>query len=152
MGYERFHYYVYGRKFTLVTDHLPLVHIFSKQKGLPEMSANRVSRWAMTLMNYDFVIKYRRTKDHANCDVLSRFPYRNSPIDYGADECTELFHVSMEEAYLDSKLIAKETRREPILSKVAMYVQEGWPNEVSSVQAKNVDISDLRVYWSRRHQ
>ena len=151
---KRFHYYVYGRKFLLVTDHLPLVHIFGRQKGLPEMSANRISRWALTLMNYDFDIKYRKTKDHANCDVLSRFPNLNKgpPGDLKPDECSELFSVSMEEAYLDAKLIAKETKRDPVLSKVALYVLDGWPDDIKSVKASDVDVSELKAYWNRRHQ
>ena len=40
---RRFHYYLYGREFELVTDHMPLTHIFNRSKGISEMSSNRLS-------------------------------------------------------------------------------------------------------------
>ena len=148
---QRFHYYVYGRKFTLVTDHQPLVHIFGHKKALPEMSTNRISRWALKLMNYDFEIQYRNTKDHANADMLSRFPCKvQHPKVH--DECYELFEIAMEEAYLDAKLVAKETKADPLLSKVAMFVLDGWPHTMENIEAHDVDLSELKCFWNRREQ
>ena len=41
-GVKEFHQYVYGRHFTLETDHKPLTYVFGKGKGLPQMAASRV--------------------------------------------------------------------------------------------------------------
>ena len=38
---KRFHQYLYGRKFTLVTDHQPLCKIFG-EKGVPALAAARM--------------------------------------------------------------------------------------------------------------
>ena len=115
------------------------------------MSANRISRWALTLTNYDYDIKYRNTKEHANADMLSRFP-RSVPHKEGPDEFHELFSVAMEESYLDARLVAKETRADPILSKVAMYVLDGWPQNLDSIAGHDIDLSGLKCYWNRREQ
>ena len=141
---KRFHIYLYGRHFSLVTDHKALTFIFGSNKCIPEMSASRITRWAIFLMNYDFEIKYRNTKDHGNADMLSRLP-RSVQHCKERDECADMFSLSMEEALLDATLIAKELKRDPILSKVLSYILEGWPEHLS-------ETADLNSYWVRRKE
>ncbi|XP_073841558.1 uncharacterized protein [Musca autumnalis] len=69
---QRFHKMIFGRKFTLHTDHKPLLTIFGSKKGIPVYTANRLQRWALILLTYDFDIKYTNTKDFGHADVLSR--------------------------------------------------------------------------------
>ncbi|CAB4027350.1 Transposon Tf2-6 poly, partial [Paramuricea clavata] len=49
---ERFHVYLYGSKFELVTDHKPLEVIYSKNSTPPA----RVQRWVLRLQSYDFTV------------------------------------------------------------------------------------------------
>ena len=51
-GIKKFHQYVYGRKFTLVTDHKRLTTILGPKKGIPMLAASRLQRWAMLLAAY----------------------------------------------------------------------------------------------------
>ena len=37
---KKFHQFLYGRKFIVVTDHKPLVTLFAPDKGTPAMAAN----------------------------------------------------------------------------------------------------------------
>lgn len=39
-GVKKFHSYIFGRQFTLVTDNKPLQHIFRPKKGIPVMASN----------------------------------------------------------------------------------------------------------------
>ena len=41
-GVRRFHQYLYGQNFTLVTDHKPLTTIFGPKKGIPPLAAARL--------------------------------------------------------------------------------------------------------------
>eukprot|EP00731_Ephydatia_muelleri_P006906 Em0003g1154a len=41
----KFYQYVYGRKFTLRTDHKPLEHILGANQEIPKMAANRLQSW-----------------------------------------------------------------------------------------------------------
>lgn len=43
-GLCQFNQYIYGRPFTLLTDHKPLTIIFNPNKGIPQFLANRLRR------------------------------------------------------------------------------------------------------------
>ena len=57
-GIKKFHQYVYGRTFTLVTDHQPLTTILGPKRGVPPLAAARMQRWALLLSAYTYQIQY----------------------------------------------------------------------------------------------
>jgi len=73
-GVQKFHKYLYGRRFKLITDHKPLTYIFAPKKEVPTLAALRLQRWSLILMAYQYDIEYRRSGDHGNADYLSRAP------------------------------------------------------------------------------
>ena len=73
-GINKFHSYLYGRKFVLYTDHKPLTTILGPKQGIPPLAASRLQRWALILAGYDYKIEYKSTTAHANADMLSRLP------------------------------------------------------------------------------
>ena len=48
-GVCRFHQFLYGHSFTLVTNHQPLCKIFGSKQGIPTIVAARLQRWAIVL-------------------------------------------------------------------------------------------------------
>ena len=144
-GIKKFNIYLYGRKFKLITDHRPLTYIFGKNR-LPQMASSRVNRWSLFLSEYDYTIEYRSTKQHANCDFLSRLPCSTSvKTSEVQDDLAEIFAVTLEDAYIDAELIARETRKDLVLSKVFGYIHEGWP---SNLKAEG----DMQAFWNRRDE
>ena len=71
---RKFHHFLYGRKFILVTDHKPLLSLFGPTKTTPQLAANRLARWALMFSEYEYTVEYRKTSDHGNADALSRLP------------------------------------------------------------------------------
>ncbi|OMH83426.1 Retrovirus-related Pol polyprotein from transposon [Zancudomyces culisetae] len=63
---KKFRYYVYGRTFTVRTDHKAILNIFNGKDLI-----GRIARWAMTLRNYDFNIEHIPGK-YNPADGLSR--------------------------------------------------------------------------------
>ena len=58
-GIKKFHSYIYGRKFTLLTDHKLLTTIFSPKSSLPALAAARLQRWAKILSTYQYDVEFR---------------------------------------------------------------------------------------------
>ena len=67
-----FRHYLYGRHFTLSTDHQPLNWLMTSDK-----LTGKLARWALILQEYDFTIKYRPGTTNLNADSLSRNPLNN---------------------------------------------------------------------------
>ena len=117
-GIKRFHQYLYGRKFTLVTDHKPLLAILGPKKGIPPLAAARLQRWAVLLSAYTYDIRYKSTVAHSNADGLSRLPL---PIDMKVGESQEasLYFVSrMECLPVTVAQMQQVTCTDPCLSNV----------------------------------
>ena len=65
---KTFKNYVYGNRFTIVTDHKPLLWLKSADNN------TRVQKWRLKLSDYEFDIVYKPGKQNANADALSRNP------------------------------------------------------------------------------
>ena len=64
---ERFHVYLYGIRFKVLTDHKPLEVIYSKV----HKPSSRIERWVLRLQNYDFIVEYLPGPENI-ADTLSR--------------------------------------------------------------------------------
>ena len=120
-GLKRFHQYLYGRtcKFQILTDHKPVTSILGPKSGIPPLAAARLKRWALLLTGYNYNIQYRSSKAHGNVDGLSCLPFHNC----STPESTE-FNVYQRAAL---EVTARQIARDPVLSKVVLYVRKGWP-------------------------
>ena len=126
-GVKRFHQYLYGRKFVLVTDHQPLCKIFGEKEDVPTLAAARMQRWALLLGAYQFSIKHIHGKQNVCADCLSQLPVfaKRHPV--------EKIQVIMEIDTLPvtAKQIAKLSARDSMLGSVLQAVQHGgWPQVV----------------------
>ena len=70
---EKFNDYLYGNKFTVLTDNNPLTYVLTSAK----LDATG-HRWMAALASYDFDIKYIPGKKNIDADCLSRLPKSSS--------------------------------------------------------------------------
>ena len=78
-GVKKFHYFLCGRRFTIKTDHKPLLGLLGENKPLSLMASARVLRWAMLLSAYNYQLTYSPAKQQTHCDALSRLPLPDTP-------------------------------------------------------------------------
>ena len=141
---KKFHQFLYGRRFILVTDHKPLEALFGPTKPTPALAANRLARWALMLSQYDYKIEYRSTKNHANADVLSRLPVGDDPQFDGEESGEDLDTVctiktiGTQLSPTDPRIMVKETSHDKVLSTVIRYTQNGWPPHIDKKQTNTV--------------
>ncbi|KRZ14128.1 Transposon Tf2-8 polyprotein [Trichinella zimbabwensis] len=121
-GVKKFHEYLYGRQFTIITDHKPLLGLFAPKKETPQILSPRMLRWSTLLNAYNYAINYRPGKEIANADALKTID--NSPL-HGKD-------------------IARITAKHPILTRVLSWAWKGWPKSVSDER--------LKPYVTRQHE
>ena len=69
---KKFHRFLHGRRFTLQTDHRPLLSIFGSKKGLLTHIANRLQRCGTISLNYDFMMEFLLPSKLCHADGLSR--------------------------------------------------------------------------------
>ena len=129
-GIKKFHQYLYGRKFTLVTDHKPLKAILGPKKGIPSLAAARLQRWAIILASYNYELEFRPTQEHCNADALSRLPLpRPQHIESSCDP--SVFNIrQIKSLPLTFRSIQRATQSDPILKQVYQYTTKGWPNGI----------------------
>ena len=128
-----FHIYLYGKQFTLYTDHKPLEIIYSPKSKPPP----RIERWALRLQPYQFNIVHMAGKTNP-ADVLSRLPLENQPFRERniAEEYINYVTINAVPKALSLEQIASATKADPILQQVQCCLNGAeWP-----------DVPDLKPY------
>ena len=142
-GLKGFHQYLYGWKFTLITDHKPLLTILGPKKEIPPLAAARLQRWAVLLSIFNYDIKFKSTHDHGNVDGLSRLPLPKV-IQEGEAHEVSLFNIAQINFLpVTATQMSKATQTDPCLSKILQYVKQGWPTTVPE---------SLRPYKTRSNE
>ena len=151
-GINKFHNYLYGRHFSIESDHQPLSYFFNEKKGTSLTASSRIQRWALTLSAY----QYKTGKSLCNTDALSRPP---RPVTTNSDKLPgDLVHLidHSSTTAVNAEAIKDWTSKDPVLSQVRRYVMVGWPDNVSTdlkpYQSRSTELSTLDgcVLWGAR--
>ncbi len=155
-GVKRFHYYLYGRTFTILSDHQPLKHLLGETRAIPPMASARIQRWALTLSAYDYHIEFKPGSLNSNADVLSRLPFPEEPVEVPLPGETILLMENLQALPVTSAQLAKWTDRDPTLAKVQDNVLRGWQhsNEVNMLpyqrRKDELSLEAGCVFWGSR--
>lgn len=152
---KKFHYYIYGRRFKLQTDHKPLLAIFGSKSGIPAYTASRLQRYALRLLAYDFEIEYVKTDSFGYVDVISRLMKNHERTNEDTviasirtDEMVQCFAIEtamkLPIKFVDIK---EATGKCNVLSEVMKLIENGWPPT-----AKKIANDEVKKFFNVRHQ
>ncbi|KMQ92088.1 integrase core domain protein [Lasius niger] len=128
VGVKKLHNYLYGRPFEIRTDHRPLLEILGREQKTPDVLSPRMLRWSIVFSAYNYHLIYVSGKDIGNADGLSRLPLPTADITVPHME-EVLMLESAPEPLLDVRM-KKETKKDPVLSRLLHYLWFGWPQTV----------------------
>ena len=120
---KKFHSYLFGRSFELVTDHKPLLALLSEHWGTSPQASAHIHRWSLLLSMYEKTLKFRRTEAHGNADALSRLPLPVAPVKTETPPELVLLMEHLEDSPVTADHIRVWTRRGPQLGSV--YIKDG---------------------------
>ena len=140
-GVKRYNQYLYGRRFTILSNHKPLEGIFHSSRQLSTMSTARIQRWVLTLGAYDYQVVYKPGSSIPHADCLSRLPLSDSPRVVPEARESILMMEVMEASMVTVQSIKQHTRRDPVLACVLDQVISGW---------KHSDDEALKPYLQRK--
>ena len=129
---KQFRPYIYGKKFTIFTDHRPLQWLWSLKEP-----NSKLIRWRTKLEEFDFDVVYKKGKQNTNADALSRIRLTDLNVITQSDLDSILPQFDDEELLE----IAQEMSiaiTEPTTSHVPPYVGQG-------IGRKDIKLTDTPV-------
>ena len=144
-GIQKFHNYLYGRKFIIHSDHKPLMYILNASKSIPTMASPRVIRWSLLLSAYSYELRYRPGNQQANADALSRLPLPDHPQIIPEPAETVLLMNELSHSPTSAIDIRTWTSKDPTLSQVLRATLRGWREGTPKDP-------ELTPYYDRRHE
>ena len=142
-GLTKFHQYLSGRQFTIVTDHRPLLGIFKPGKPIPAHLSPRLLRYALLLASMNYKLVYRPGSAIGHADYLSRHPVETSPDSQDPDPAGVYLLEARDLPGLSSQDVARATANDSILSHVLKWTINGWPPSV---------LAEFSVYYRKRDE
>lgn len=128
-GVKKFHPYLFGRHFTLITNHKPLLSILSSKKGIPSLAAARLQHWAILMSAYGMRWSSSPRITMVMPMDCDGFLYQWKLVRSILQNQVLIFNISQIEALpVTASAVRKATRKDLILSKVFQYTRLGWPS------------------------
>lgn len=130
---EKFHYYLYGKQFFVVTDHKPLEIIF----GPSSRPCLRIERWVLRLASYDYKVIYKPGNTNI-ADPFSRL-CQTLPSKESFDEISEAWIREIAELARPKAIVMDEFQRaskdDEWMQSVKNALHSGkWPAELRNIE------------------
>ncbi len=137
-GCEKFHTYLYGTTFDLITDHKPLELIFNNPNSKPPA---RIERWGLHLQEYSFNVKYRPGACNP-ADFMSGHPWEPSANEEQklTEQYVNFLTTRAVPKAMNLQEIIEETNQDETLQTVKKLIQSGkWYEIGRTITVENLE-------------
>lgn len=121
-GIEFFRPYLYGRKFTVVTDHRPLIALFSHRNP-----SSKLTRIRLDLSDYDFEIVYKKGSNNTNADALSRIKIDSATLKTMIPSEND---ESLKKTLIVTRGMINEQRKEVVANEAKDNISQSEPDQL----------------------
>ncbi|CAM1291118.1 Uncharacterised protein at_DN1466 [Pycnogonum litorale] len=144
---ERFHQYVYGRKFIVENDHKPLKFLFKKSLS---SCPPRIERLMIRLQKYNFTFEWIPGKALLIPDTLSRSPQLHTEADaelHDELQCqVHMIQTSLPFSETKLKQFNSAIESDEEMTQLKQMILNGWPEQISEVP------NSMTKYWNFREE
>ena len=112
--------FLLGRKFKLISDHLPLQFLLNPNRSLPKVTSARIQRWALHMTAFDYEIEYVKGEKIPHADALNRLDFCDSQIDKN-DEVSFVHWIDTDVLKMDE--IQNETQQDKLLMSIISRIK-----------------------------
>ncbi len=155
-GVQRFHSFLFGHSFELVTDHQPLLALLHEHRSTSPQASARIRRWSLLLSAYEYTITFQKTEAHKNTDALSRLLLAQTQTESQTPAKLVLLMEHLDDSPVTARHIRVWTRRDRTLLRVLHLVERGWPTKcdesLSTYSSKRNELSTFQgcLMWGSR--
>ena len=137
-GMHRFRSLLIGQKFTVTTDHKPLLPFFRRSMDSIPL---RIQRWMLALQPFDFHIEFISGKENCVPDGFSRNPVSFESYPEESAEYTVCFVLTS--LPISLRQVAEETASDPTCRLLIEAIQSGWHKSYKRT---------LPLFYQHRHE
>ena len=142
---EHWKVFLYGKEFTVYTDHQPLTWLLGKKNPHP-----RMERWLDSLAQYQMKIKYRKGTENVVADALSRLPDEDAINPDTNDDFLDILIASISQDEPERSRESEQINRvdsekdiEVLLAKPSSEISEAYDIYLKE-QSKDEDIAWIK--------
>lgn len=135
---KTFRHYLYGQKFTVLTDHKPLIYLFKLKNP-----SSKLMRIKMDLEEFDFTIQHIKGSENVVADALSRISIKDL---FHVYEENHVFKLEIAQSKHQNKSTKEKVERvrtaNPILAITRSMAQQQNQQQQIQIQPKNMSHLD----------
>ncbi|XP_073509147.1 tumor necrosis factor alpha-induced protein 8-like protein 3 isoform X1 [Phyllobates terribilis] len=153
-GCLHFHLYLMGHKFTVISDHKPLIPLFNKHSSKPPP---QLERWLLRLQNYQFRLRYEAGAGNP-ADYFSRHPTPQTTKDDIPATILAEEHINFIVAHSVPKAMTMEEIQQTVDSDHQLQLvietvrSKNWSNFLAEARLQTPDQTTyLTAFFNARH-
>ncbi|XP_043205779.1 uncharacterized protein K02A2.6-like [Amphibalanus amphitrite] len=139
---EHWRTYLWGRSFTLRTDHSALTTLLTPKTS--NRAGARIARWQSRLLPYSYTVEYRPGRSIPVADALSRLPLPDTgAAETDGDEIVALLTDDVSDVITDDDVCAASAA-DPVMEQLRSVIRTGWPDAARQCTPETRDYFAVR--------